>query len=1037
MDGQVVIPHRLRLSKNQRNRGGMIVRFLKVILVGWLVAIVSASICTAEAPASKTKLDVKEFKLKNGMQFLVVERPTTPQIASRIAIRAGSALEETGKTGIAHLLEHMMFKGTKNFGTLDFKKDQELQEQIETAFQVVLAEEGKRHPNQALIASKLKEMERLRLDVQKIYVPQAFSSQLGTNGAVGVNAFTTKDQTQYVMSVPSDMLEQWFSIVSEQLFEPSWREFYVEKEVVQREWAFRYINNPNGAAWLDLNATAYMAHPYRNPVIGWKTDMEKYNTTDAIEFHKRYYNPTNAVCVLVGDVTLKQAKKLAAIYFERYPSGNRAPEEVTREPRQRGPRQSIRFLKGARTPLVRVGFHTARMGTKDFYALDAMTMILSQGRSARMIQNIVTKGLAVGAWAYNPDNRYSGMLILGGSPNEPEELKAKALSDKEKRQAYLKACEEVEKILLGEVERLKIDLVSSRELQRIKKLNQRDFLDRMRSNEQLAGTLVTLEVQVGWRYLMTYLDKIAQVTPEEIRRAANKYVRTNNKNSVFIIPGGKPERPPEAYNEARSASGAAAAKMFKPKSFVNHSIYATPLGWQHPLSFERKPEKIEYPEAGTAQVEGATVFYLPDRELPLIDVTLLVKAGAVDVKDAKIGLTHLLSGSLIRGGTEKYSPAELALALDENAIQLSISVREEEAVVSLSVMKDDWGKGLALLEEVLMRPRFDPRVFDVVKQQALIGLRRQGGDAQTVSSREAKIWHFRGHPYGRDPLQGLNTIPTITPDDLKGFIESYFVPSNMVVAISGDIEKSRAIKGLRRLFKAFPKTRAPMRDLDDPPKTPPVLALIHKPGQVQSQVALLLSSVKRTHPDYWKVSLLMNVFGGKDSLLYTRLRDDLGLVYAAWFYQTYRWKAGMLVGYIGCRSDRTGEAVLESVEIMNGLRDKVPHKDLELKRLDALNSFVFNVDTPAELVEVYGRYYMRKEPLDTLERIQDAYLGVTGGELRALAGKLLEPKKLQVFVVADKTTSVRKKDGTQITLEEDLKDLAKRIGIPYTEIELR
>jgi predicted Zn-dependent peptidase len=259
----------------------------------------------------------------------------------------------------------------------------------------------------------------------------------------------------------------------------------------------------------------------------------------------------------------------------------------------------------------------------------------------------------------------------------------------------------------------------------------------------------------------------------------------------------------------------------------------------------------------------------------------------------------------------------------------------------------------------------------------------------------------------------------------------------MVVAISGDIKKSRAIKGLRRLFKAFPKTRAPIRNLDDPAKTPPVLALIHKPGQVQSQVALLLSSVKRTHPDYWKVSLLMNVFGGKDSLLYTRLRDDLGFVYAAWFYQTYKWKAGMLVGYIGCRSDRTGRAVLELVEIMNGLRDKVSHKDLELKRLDALNSFVFNVDTPAELVEVYGRYYMRKEPLNTLERIQDAYLGARRDELRALAGKLLEPKNLQVFVVGDKTTSVRRKDGTQITLEEDLKDLAKRIGIPYTEIELR
>jgi zinc protease len=734
---------------------------------------------------------------------------------------------------------------------------------------------------------------------------------------------------------------------------------------------------------------------------------------------------------------MAQAKNLAEIYFERYPAGNRAPEEVTGEPTQEGPRQSIRFLKGARTPLVRIGFHTARMGTKDFYVLDAMTMILSQGRSARLIQNIVNKGLAVEAWAYNPDNRYGGMLVLAGSPNEPEEMKEKGLSEEKERQAYLKACKELEEILLGEVQRLRTDLVSNRELQRIKKLNQRDFLDRMRSNEQLAGTLATLEVEVGWRYVKTYLEKIAEVTPEEIKRVANQFVQMSKKNSIYIIPGGKPERPPEAYTENRAVSGAAAVKISRPKTLVNHSIYPTPLGWHHPLSFERHPKKIEYPKAETAQVEGAAIFYLPDRELPLIDLTLLVKAGAVDVTETKTGLSHVLSGSLIRGGTDKYSPSELALALDENAIHLSVSVREEETVVNLSVMKDDWEKGLSLLEEVLMHPRFEPEVVDVVKRQALIRLRRQGGDARTVSSREAKIWHFKEHPYGRDPLQGLKTIPTLTPDDLKEFMKAYFVPSNMVVAISGDIEKGRAIDGLKRLFQTFPEKRAPARTLDPPPETPPILALVHKPGQVQSQVALMLSSVKRTNPDYWKVGLLMDVFGGRDSLLFTRLRDDLGLVYGAWFYQTYRWKAGMLVGYIGCKSDMTGRAVQETVKIMKGLRDKVPHRELELKRLDALNSFVFNVDTPAELVEVYGRYYMRKEPLDTLGRIQDAYMGATGEELRALAGKLLDPKKLQVFVVADKTTRVKKKDGTQITLEQDLKDLAKRMGIPFTEIKLR
>ncbi len=677
------------------------------------------------------------------------------------------------------------------------------------------------------------------------------------------------------------------------------------------------------------------------------------------------------------------------------------------------------------------------MGTKDFYALDAMTMILSHGRGARMTQNIVNKGLAVGAWSYNSDNRYGGMVVLGGSPNEPDELKKQGLTEEDKRQAYLRANEGVEKLLLAEVEKLKIELVTRRELERIKKLSQREFLDGMLSNEHLAGILASLEVQVGWRYLTTYLEKIMAVTPEEIRRVSKKYIRTDNKTSIYVIPGGRSERQAQPYTEVRSAGGSAAVKGVRPGTFSNNSIYPTPEEWKHPLSFERKPQKIEYPHAERAKLEGATVFYLPDRELPLIDLTLLVKAGAVDLTDAKIGLDRILNGSLIRGGTEKFSPTELALVLDENAIRLSFSVHQEETVINLSVMKDDWERGLALLEEILTRPRFEPEVLDVVKRQALIALKRQGGNARAVVRREGMIWHFKGHPYGRDPLQGMKTIPTITHEDLTGFLKRYLVPPNMVVAISGDIEKSRALKGLRKLFQALSGNKAPARKIDDPAETPPILALIHKQGQVQSQVGLGLRSIKRTHPAYWKMSLLMDIFGGNDSLMYTRLRDDLGLVYAAWFQQTYKWKAGMLVGYIGCKGDETRQAIQETVKIMNALRKEVPEEDLEKKRLDSLNSFVFNVDTPAALVETYGLYHMRKEPLDTLEKIQDAFIGAKREELEILARKLLVPKNLQVFVVVDKTTLVTKKDGTLVTLEEDLKALAKELGLPFKEIALR
>lgn len=982
---------------------------------------------SAAQAALDVNIEIQEFTLDNGMRFLVVERHATPQVAVRLAIRAGSAHEETGKTGIAHLLEHMMFKGTKNFGTLDPKRDQQLQEQIESAYQAVLAEQARRNPDPEVIRTHLEKMESLRAQVQEIYVPQAFSSQLGKNGAVGINAFTTKDQTQYLAAVPADMVEQWFSIASEQIFEPAWREFYVEKEVVQREWAFRYVNNPAGAAWVDLEAAAYRAHPYRNPTIGWKSDMERYSTRDAVDFHRRHYNPTNAVCVLVGDVTVAEARRLAEIYFARYPAGARTPEFVTAEPPQQGPRSSVRYLKGARTPLVRLGFHGARMGTDDFYALDVMTMILSEGRSARLHREIVQKGLAREAWAYNPDSRYGSLIVLGGTPNETG-------GD---RQAYLEACRDLEALLLEQIRRLASQPVTQEELARIKKLNERSFIERMRSNENLAGTLATLEVQVGWQYLNRYLERIAAVTAADVQRVARNYFNGDNLTSVYVIPGGQPDAPPVQYSEQRTVSGAAAARLSKPAGDENRSRYPTPEGWKHPLSFERRPQKIRYPEAQPLRIDRTEVFFLPDKELPLVDLTLFVRAGQVDVPEEKTGLTDVLAASLVEGGTESRGPAELSRLLDEHAIRISVSIGEEMSQVRFSVLKDAWQRGLDLLSEVLTQPGFDAEIVEVVKQQARVDLQRQGEDAQKVAFRESLIRHFEGHPYGRDPLLGLNTIPQIGRDDLHRFLRTHFVPENMVIAISGDISRDEAERGVATLLKALPGAAAPPRELPVPQTTPAVLTLIHKPGQVQSQVVMTLPGIRRTDPNFWKLRLLTDLFGGSDSLLYTRLRDDLGLVYSAGFFQSWKWNAGVLMGYIGCRGDRTAEAIAETAAIMKSLQDAVPENEFQRKRLEALNSFVFNVDTPAALVDVYAQYRLRGEPLDTLHRIQTAYIESEPAQLRRLAEAHLEPDKLQIVVVADKTIRVKGPDGQETTLESRLQAAAEALGIPFREMPLR
>jgi predicted Zn-dependent peptidase len=199
----------------------------------------------------------------------------------------------------------------------------------------------------------------------------------------------------------------------------------------------------------------------------------------------------------------------------------------------------------------------------------------------------------------------------------------------------------------------------------------------------------------------------------------------------------------------------------------------------------------------------------------------------------------------------------------------------------------------------------------------------------------------------------------------------------------------------------------------------------------------ILPGVTRASPEFWKSNLLMSVFGGNDSLMYTRLRDDLGYVYSAGFYQTAKWQAGLLIGTIGCRGDKAGEAILETVDIMKSLQQSLPERELELKRLDTLNSFVFNVDTKAELVQAYSRYALRQEPLDTLNRIQDAYFSTPREELEKIALRLLDPRKFQIVVVADKTTPVARGGGRTVALEDDLKAMAQSLGLPFQEIPLR
>jgi zinc protease len=299
------------------------------------------------------------------------------------------------------------------------------------------------------------------------------------------------------------------------------------------------------------------------------------------------------------------------------------------------------------------------------------------------------------------------------------------------------------------------------------------------------------------------------------------------------------------------------------------------------------------------------------------------------------------------------------------------------------------------------------------------------------------IWRFKDHVYGRDPLNEKDTLDHIKAGDLTAFSQRYFTPANMVLAVAGDIDQKAMVRDINAFLARLPRTEAPPRQITSPDDTPAVLAVIDRPGQVQSQVVISLASVPRSHPDYWPLHFLTSIMGGQDSLMYTRLRDELGLVYSAGFYQTYRWHAGILLGFIGCKANRTTEAISETLAIMQELQQSISDEVIEQKRLDALNSFIFNVDNPSELVEVYGRYYLRGEPLDTLEQIQQAYLQTSKADLLRLAQRYLRPEAVQIFVTADASTPIEGEKQTTTTLADALKQMGTQRGLPFEEIALR
>jgi predicted Zn-dependent peptidase len=483
-----------------------------------------------QALAARTTVKV----LPNGLTLVLSERHEAPVFSFYTLVDAGSANDPTGQSGLAHMFEHIAFKGTNTVGTTDYAAEKLALEKVETAYAAydsayrTAVSDGTVAKNQTQLDALHKTFEDAVTAAQKFVIPNEFSEVAEENGAVDLNASTSEDSTQYFWSMPSNRFELWAFLESSRIGWPVAREFYKERDVVNEERRMRIDSSPQGRLVEEFLAAAYMAHPYGRPGVGWESDITQVTATEASAFHAKYYVPSNIVIAVVGDVDPKTAMPILEKYFGRIPAGPKPEPMTTTEPPQQAERTVT--LRETTQPIYIEGYHRPDYRSPDDNVYDAITDIFSNGRTSRLYRALVRdQKVAQVAEGFSgfPGVKYPGLFAFYALP-------LRGHTNDELRDAIHK-----------QLDILKTTDVSDAELERFKTRARADLLRGLADNNGLASELAESQTRFGdWHEMFEQLRKIDAVSKADIRRVANETFVVNNRTSAKIE--FQPPSPPPA-----------------------------------------------------------------------------------------------------------------------------------------------------------------------------------------------------------------------------------------------------------------------------------------------------------------------------------------------------------------------------------------------------------------------------------------------------------------------------------------------------------
>jgi predicted Zn-dependent peptidase len=506
--------------------------FARIFLWAVLVAGVIPTLSAQDLASFEKRITVKT--LANGLTVIVCERPEAPVFTFFTHVDVGSDREVPGITGLAHMFEHMAFKGTDKIGTNDYANEKGALDKVEQAYQ---SYDQERRREVGKDDKKLAELEKAwkdaMTDAQKYVIENQFGELVEQNGGTNLNAFTDNEETGYFYSLPSNQVELWAYLESERFLHPVLREFYKERDVVHEERRLGE-SDPFQRLFEQFTAAAYVAHPYGQPVVGWPSDLESFSMTDARAYYKKYYVPSNMVVTLVGDVKASEVMPMIETYFGRLPAGPKPEPLRTVEPPQNAER--IVILHETSQPIFIEGYHKPSARDKDDAVYDALQDLMSNGRTSRLYRSLVRdKKIAAQTGGFNgfPGSKYPNMFIFFS-------ISTPGHTPQENRDA-----------IHAEIERLRNEDISDEELAMVKTRAKADLLRQLGDNQGLAFQLgTTQQLRGDWRELFRHVDDIGKVSKADIRRVANAIFVESNR-TVGMIESTELAKGPAAGKEAK------------------------------------------------------------------------------------------------------------------------------------------------------------------------------------------------------------------------------------------------------------------------------------------------------------------------------------------------------------------------------------------------------------------------------------------------------------------------------------------------------